>query len=144
MRNCISETIISMFLPAGPSGAVGLVVDVVPGDHVTSAGGGGLSNGEGESLLEGSLQELQNLPAHTGVWEEGCAGCPFVRLAGIGVLLLSDSDEDQAKVHNKHCALQGQHIIAATAYSASGNYSQCFTFSINGLNSFFSSTHNNP
>ena len=38
----------------------GFVVDVIPCDHIAPAAGGGATNGEDESLIEGSPQQLQD------------------------------------------------------------------------------------
>lgn len=38
----------------------GFVVDIIPCDHIAPATGGGATNSEDESLIEGSLQQLQD------------------------------------------------------------------------------------
>ena len=41
----------------------GLVMNIIPCDHIVPATGGGLTNSENESLIKGSLQQFQDGPA---------------------------------------------------------------------------------
>lgn len=63
-------------------------MDIVPCDCIVSATGSGASDGENESLIEGSPQQAQHHPALRGVWKVGCPGCSFIWLTRVGMLLL--------------------------------------------------------
>lgn len=52
-----------LYSPTGASASGGFMVDIVPRDHVFHACGGRSANSERESLVEGPLQESQNIPA---------------------------------------------------------------------------------
>ena len=78
------------------------MVDVVPRDHVFHACGGRSANSERESLVEGPLQESQNIPALRGIWEIRCTGCTLVSLTWVGMLLLCDQISISITEEDRH------------------------------------------
>ena len=71
------------------------VVDVVPRHHVAPSTGGGAAHGEDQLLVEGSLQEVQDLPSLWAVGEEGRTGGSLVPLSWTWVLLLKDNSRQR-------------------------------------------------
>lgn len=61
-------------------------MDVIPSDDIAEPGGGGPSNGENKSLIEGFLEEFEDFFSLSAVWQVGCPGCSSVLLARIRVL----------------------------------------------------------
>ena len=63
-------------------------MDVVPGDDVVEAGGGGLSDGEEEPPIEGYLQQPEDLLALLTSRQERRSGCAAILGSRVWMLRL--------------------------------------------------------
>lgn len=83
-----SSTTTLICLPLWATSHVGLVVNIVPGDHVVEACGGGSSNGEDESPLKGFSEQLQDFLPLVTRWQVGSTGGAAVPHPRVRVLRL--------------------------------------------------------